>query len=116
MISFMYHLILAIGMWIEWWTGVTNIWWYNWWSAFGSDLSEWVALFSALGLLYKSLHCHQDKCRYKYLPFHRLAFRHIDDPDTHEHFRLCHKHHPRKKVTAEHIADLSERINKIKRS
>lgn len=99
----MHHLIFVIGMWLEWWMGVTNIWWYNFWSGFGSDLTEWVTFGAAFGILYKHLNCHTDTC-------HRLAFRHIVDPDSGEHLRLCHKHHPRKNITPEHIADVAQRI------
>lgn len=100
----MHHLILTIGMWFEWWTGVTNIWWYNFWSGFGSDLTEWITFGTGGVLLYRHLNCHENSCR-------RLAFRRLTDPDTGEHLRLCNRHHPRKSVTPEHIADVHRRIH-----
>lgn len=103
----MHHVLLDIGLWFEWWTGIINVFWYNLWSGFGSDLTEWAALGSGAVILYRHLNCHIDGCRH-------LAFRHIVDPHSHEHLRLCREHHPRKTVTPEHIADVHQRIEQLK--
>jgi hypothetical protein len=78
-------------------------------SGAASDIGEVTLIGSAAAgfvLLYRHLNCHMDhpkNCR-------RLAFRHLADPDTGEHLRFCRRHHPRKQVTAEHVADVAARI------
>lgn len=100
----------AFGDWLYWEFGVSGVGsHYGFWSGVGSDIGEVTLLASALtGLvvLYRHLNCHMDhpkNCR-------RLAFRRITDPDTGEHLRFCREHHPRPKVTAEHVADVAARI------
>jgi hypothetical protein len=100
----MHHLISTVGLWFEWWTGIINIFWYNLWSGFVGDLTEWVTVGAGFGLLYRHFNCHTDGCKH-------LAFRHIVDPDSGEHLRLCRQHHPRKSITPEHIADVAHRIH-----
>lgn len=101
----MHHLIVSIGLWFEWWTGVINTTWYNFWSGFGSDFTEWSALFGALWLAGRHLNCREKGCW-------RLGLHNLVDPDTGEHIRICAKHHPHHDaITAEHIANVAHRIH-----
>jgi hypothetical protein len=73
---------------------------YNFWSGFGSDISE-LAVIGALLVLYRKHECHVNTC-------HRLHWKTWVDPDGHTH-ALCKKHHPHKQPTEAELAALVQR-------
>lgn len=67
---------------------------YNFWSGFGSDITE-VLILGGLITAYRKHNCHTQGCW-------RLSWKNWIDPDGHTH-ALCRKHHPHDAPTVEHL-------------
>jgi hypothetical protein len=71
--------------------------WYDFWSGFGSDLTE----LAILGIVYRKVNCHQNGCWR--IGLHKV----LGTP-----YIVCKRHHPGLpdgKVTARHILDAHDR-------
>lgn len=72
--------MFAIWNWLLTVTGTTGgTYWYNWWSGFGSCLTE----FAIIAFVWKKVNCHAAGC-YR-VGLHRVAG---------THYITCRKHHP----------------------
>lgn len=79
------------------------LWWYSFWSGFGSDLGEFALAGGIVGLVRKH------NCETHWCP--RLGRHEWQDPTTGQRHKLCRKHHPLGHLTAQGIRETHDAAN-----